>query len=108
MNDMRAFKLSTSFLEKFEGKQPNWGPVGYITFKRTYARTSDINGTEEFWETCKRVVEGCYNVQKQHCRRFGLYWDNVKSQKSAQEMFQRMWDFKFLPPGRGLVFHSPL
>ncbi|MBD3260538.1 MAG: fused protease/ribonucleoside-triphosphate reductase [Candidatus Altiarchaeales archaeon] len=31
-----------------------------------------------------------------------LPWSNRKAQKSAQEMFKRMWDFKFLPPGRGL------
>ena len=96
-----TFKLSPSFLDQYKGKQPNWGPLGYITFKRTYARTTE-HGSEEFWETCKRVVEGCYNAQKKHCARLNLFWDNQKSQRSAQEMFERMWAFKFLPPGRGL------
>lgn len=102
MSEVRSFKLSPSFLEEFEGKQPQWGPVGYITFKRTYSRRKEDGTNEEFWETCKRVVEGAYNVQKRHCYRLGLVWDNVKSQKSAQEMFRRMWEFKWLPPGRGL------
>ena len=102
MSEARSFKLSSSFLDEYKGKQPNWGPVGYITFKRTYSRRKEDGTNEEFWETCKRVVEGCYNVQKRHCHRLGLVWDNVKSQRSAQEMFQRMWDFKWLPPGRGL------
>jgi ribonucleotide reductase alpha subunit len=57
---------------------------------------------EEFWNTCQRVVEGCYDIQKEHCRTLKLPWDNAKAQKSAQEMFTRMWEFKWLPPGRGL------
>jgi hypothetical protein len=102
MSDPRSFRLSSSFLEQFEGRQPEWGPLGYTTFKRTYSRPLPDGGTEEFWQTCKRVVEGCYNIQKSHCHGLKLPWDNAKAQKSAQEMFQRMWDFKFLPPGRGL------
>ena len=99
---VRAFKLSPAFLGEYAGQQPEWGPIGYITYKRTYARVKEDETTEEFWETCKRVVEGCYNVQKKHCHRLGLIWDNAKAQASAQEMFRRMWAFKWLPPGRGL------
>jgi hypothetical protein len=40
-----------------------WGPVGYITYKRTYARRlkdSDPNSpTEEFEDTVDRVIEAC-------------------------------------------------
>ena len=99
---VRSFSLPNSFLDKYRGDQPKWGALGYITYKRTYARPKDDGSSEEFWETCQRVVEGVYNVQKIHCRRLGLPWDDRKSQKSAQEMFDRMWRFKFLPPGRGL------
>jgi len=98
----RRFSLSTSFLEQYMGVQPEWGPLGYFTYKRTYARPLDSGGTEEFWQTCTRVVEGVYNVQKLHCRSLRLPWDDRKAQKSAQEMFERMWSFKWLPPGRGL------
>ena len=97
------FELDKEFLEKFQGRQPNWGPLGYITYKRTYARLiEEENRTEEFWETLKRVVEGCYSIQKEHCFKLGLPWDDRKSQNSAQIMYQKMWQFKFLPPGRGL------
>ena len=48
---VRIFTLSSSFLEDYVGKQPAWGPVGYFTYKRTYARTTDENSSEEFWET---------------------------------------------------------
>lgn len=101
---VRVFQLNPSFVEDFRGKQPNWGyqGLGYFTYKRTYSRDLPDGTTEEWWQTCKRVVEGVYNIQKVHCRTLGLPWDEPKAQKSAQEMFQRMWDFKFLPPGRGL------
>ena len=99
------FKLDDRFLEQFKGKQPEWGPLGYITYKRTYARVipDDPNGrTEEFWETVRRVVEGCYTIQWNHCLSLKLPWRPEKAQRSAQEMFRLMWNFKFLPPGRGL------
>jgi len=97
------FKLSDKFLENYINQQPKWGPLGYVTYKRTYARVLDEEGnTEEFWQTCQRVVEGVYNIQKSHCEKLKLPWNAHKSQKSAQEMFKRMWNFKFLPPGRGL------
>lgn len=99
---MKSFKLSQSFLDDYQGTQPEWGPVGYITYKRTYARALEDGSQEEFWQTCQRVVEGVYSVQKEHCRQIRLPWNNDKAQRSAQEMFRRMWDFKWLPPGRGL------
>ena len=99
---VRTFSLSSKFLKSFEGHQPNWGPVGYVTYKRTYSRPLEEGGTEEWWQTAQRVVEGAFMVQKIHCRQLNLPWDEAKAQKSAQDMYQRMWDFKFLPPGRGL------
>lgn len=96
------FKLDTVFLETYKDKQPKWGPVGYITYKRTYARTKEDGTSEEFWETCARVVNGVYQIQQRHCAYYNLYWDLEKAQASAQEMYRRMWEFKFLPPGRGL------
>lgn len=98
----RSFYLSQNFLSEFQDKQPNWGPVGYLVYKRTYARPTSESTTEEWWQTCKRVVEGVYNVQKSHCKNYGLPWNDRKAQNSAQEMFRRMWEFKFTPPGRGL------
>lgn len=101
---MHNFRLSDKFIEQFVGKQPAWGfgTLSYITYKRTYARTKDDGTQEEFWETLRRVVEGCFAIQKQHCDQFKLLWDNRKAQRSAQIMFEKMWNFKFLPPGRGL------
>lgn len=97
-----TFILDESFLKKFKNKQPAWGPVGYLTYKRTYARRLPDGKYEEFWQTLKRVVEGVYTIQYEHCQSLKLPWSFSKAQRSAQEMFTRMWQFKFLPPGRGL------
>ncbi|MBI5091683.1 MAG: fused protease/ribonucleoside-triphosphate reductase [Candidatus Hydrogenedentes bacterium] len=98
------FKLSDKFLADYKGIQPKWGPLGYVTYKRTYARVvAGENGrTEEYWETVRRAVEGCYTIQLNHCKSLKLPWNAHKAQRSAQEMFRLMWEFKFLPPGRGL------
>ena len=98
------FHLSADFLREFQGKQPEWGPLGYITYKRTYARVMPEEGgrTEEYWETVRRVVEGCYTIQLNHCLSLKLPWKPEKAQRSAQEMYRLIWGFKFLPPGRGL------
>jgi adenosylcobalamin-dependent ribonucleoside-triphosphate reductase len=99
---MRQFKLSETFLDSYKDKQPKFGPLGYTTYVRTYSRNKQDGTQEEFWETAKRVVEGCYSIQKEHCKNLGVEWNNEKAQYSAQEMYRRIWDFKFLPPGRGL------
>ncbi|TFH31292.1 MAG: fused protease/ribonucleoside-triphosphate reductase [Promethearchaeota archaeon] len=97
------FRLDPEFIDQYRGKQPEWGPLGYITYKRTYARFNESeNRTEEFYETAQRVVEGVYSIQKEHCFKLGLPWDHAKAQKSAQRMFEKIWTFRFLPPGRGL------
>ena len=111
----RSFKLTENFLSQYKGKQPDWGygALSYITYLRTYSRRAneaewkrlgcpDSWPMEEYWQTCQRVVEGVINIQKTHCKRIHVPWDNHKAHKTAKEMFQRMWEFKWLPPGRGL------
>jgi hypothetical protein len=111
-----TFQLSDKFIKKYARKSPAWGPLGYITYKRTYARSLNavheryqklgeqykVGTSEEFWLTLVRVVEGCYRIQESHCKALRLPWSPWKAQKSAQTMFELMWNFKFLPPGRGL------
>ena len=98
-----SFKLDEDFMVNFKGKQPDWGPLGHITYKRTYARFIEKEGRkEEFWETIRRVVEGCYSIQKEHCIKLSLPWSDSKAQRSARKMYEKIWNFKFLPPGRGL------
>lgn len=100
---IREFRLSEKFIEDYKEKKVEWGPLGEVVYLRTYSRKIDGENRNERWfETVRRVVEGIYNVQKDHCSMFKLPWDNHKSQKSAQIMYDKIFNFKFLPPGRGL------
>jgi ribonucleotide reductase alpha subunit len=101
---MSKFSISSSFIDKYRDKHVEWGfnGLGYIAYKRTYAREKTDGTQEEWFETCRRVVEGTYNMQKDHIERHGLGWNPWKAQYSAQEMYDRMFHFKWLPPGRGI------
>lgn len=98
------FELDESFIAQYKDKKPNFGynGLGEFVFYRTYSRLKSNGSKESFLEVLQRVVEGCYEIQRRHCRKIHIPWDYDKAQVSAQEMFERMWQFKFLPPGRGL------
>lgn len=110
------FILSQAFLDQYTNRQPEWGPIGYVVYKRTYARSletvpiryqtlaaeNNIHGSEEWWLTVCRVVEGCYQIQQRHCQNLDIHWWADKAQLSAQEMYKLIFEMKFLPPGRGL------
>lgn len=98
------FRLDEDFLAKYEGKKPNFGynGLGELVFYRTYSRLKPDGSKESPLETFARVVEGCFEIQRRYCSNMHISWTFSKAQKSAQEMFERMWLFKFLPPGRGL------
>jgi adenosylcobalamin-dependent ribonucleoside-triphosphate reductase len=105
--NIRRFKLSEQFILPYVDKKVPWGPVGYVTFKRTYARrlsefVTDAEGTEEWYQTCRRVIEGMFDMQKQHVYRLGLEWNDAKAQATAKEAYDRLFSLKWTPPGRGL------
>jgi ribonucleotide reductase alpha subunit len=51
--------LDKTFLRPYKTRKIDWGfnGLGYIVFKRTYARVVD-DRTEEWWETIARCIEG--------------------------------------------------
>jgi|TARA_R110002126_G_scaffold118158_1_gene258001 ribonucleoside-triphosphate reductase len=105
--NIRKFRLSEQFIMPYMDKQVPWGPVGYVTFKRTYARrlnefTPDAEGTEEWHQTCRRVIEGMFDMQKQHVYYLGLEWNDSKAQATAKDAYDRLFNLKWTPPGRGL------
>lgn len=103
-NEEEHFRLDDKFLRSYSGKKPNFGfnGLGEFVFYRTYSRLMDDGRKETFIDCIKRVVEGCFEIQRRHQRSLHLPWDYDRAQPAAQEMFHRMWEFKFLPPGRGL------
>ncbi|MFA5730937.1 MAG: hypothetical protein WC934_02910 [Acidithiobacillus sp.] len=97
------FVLNNNFKQLYFNKQPNWDLLGYITYKRTYARIVESeNRTEEFYETLFRVVEGVISIHKKYCLMNNIGWNETEAQKLAQIMFEKMWNFKFIPSGRSL------
>jgi adenosylcobalamin-dependent ribonucleoside-triphosphate reductase len=111
-----SFRLSEDFVNKYSTTPAPFGfsdagsnSLGEITFIRTYSRVKE-DGTKERWhEVCRRVIEGMYSVQKNHAKDNRLPWNDNKAQKSAQEAFQRMFELKWTPPGRGLwAFGTPM
>lgn len=101
---MKKFKLTDKFLAQYKDKKPpfGFGVLGELVYRRTYSRIKADGTNEEWWETVQRVVQGTYNMQRTWVDQNGLGWDWAKAQDSAQEMYDRMWHMKFLPPGRGL------
>lgn len=100
----RAFRLSEKFIDQYRDKEVPWGygDLSYATYKRTYARKKEDGTTEEWHDTVRRVVEGCFEVQRAHCNNWRLEWIPSRAQKSAQIMYDKIFNFKFTPPGRGL------
>jgi adenosylcobalamin-dependent ribonucleoside-triphosphate reductase len=111
-----SFKLSDGFIAGYQDKKVPWGysdaggnSLGEITFLRTYSRLKE-DGTKETWvDVCRRVIEGMYSIQKDHCKNNRLPWNDLKAHASAKEAFERLFTLKWTPPGRGLwVMGTPL
>ena len=97
-------ELDPVFIEKYSTVTPPFGfnGLGELVYMRTYSRLK-LNGENEKWfETIQRVVEGTYSIQKKQIESLHLGWNPEQAQRSAQEMYDRMFNMKFLPPGRGL------
>jgi adenosylcobalamin-dependent ribonucleoside-triphosphate reductase len=55
--------IDEDFVRKYRFKNPPWGSVGFITYKRTYARRIEGEGrTEEWWETIRRCCNGILSI----------------------------------------------
>ena len=84
--------IEKDFLEKYKGKQPNWGfnGLGYIVYKRTYARTKENGETEEWYETVARCINGAQKIGANY------------SKEEAQKLFDLIFNLKCNFAGRML------
>ena len=106
---MLSFKLPSEFVAGYRNRPVDWGfqdaagnSLGEIVFLRTYSRLKD-DGTKETWaEVCERVINGMYSIQRDHARANCLPWSDDKATRSAMEAFERLFELKWTPPGRGL------
>jgi adenosylcobalamin-dependent ribonucleoside-triphosphate reductase len=109
MSSLFSFRVSDEFVASYRDKKVPFGyrdaggnSVGEITFLRTYSRIKE-DGTKETWvDVCERVINGMYSLQKDHCKSNRLPWNDAKAQASAKEAFDRLFQLKWTPPGRGL------
>ncbi|MBT4376006.1 fused protease/ribonucleoside-triphosphate reductase [archaeon] len=106
LNDPKynKFDLDSSFINKYSKQKAPFGFNGFgeLVYMRTYSRIKEDGFNEKWHETVGRVVNGTYNLQKRWVQGRGLNWDDHKAQVSAQEMYDRIFHMKFLPPGRGI------
>jgi ribonucleoside-triphosphate reductase len=111
-----SFRLSDDFVSSYKTKKAPFGytdaagnSVGEITFLRTYSRLKEDKTKETWVDVCERVINGMYSIQKDHCKSQRLPWNDAKAQASAKEAFDRLFNLKWTPPGRGLwVMGTPL
>ena len=98
------FYLDESFVSKYSDITAPFGfnGLGELVYMRTYSRLKPDGNNEKWFETVRRVVEGTYSLQMNHIESLKLGWNPEQAQASAQEMYDRMFNMKFLPPGRGL------
>lgn len=98
-----SFKLDNEFIKHFSTIKPKFGfnGLGELTFFRTYSRLKENGKNEQYFETVERVVNTIYSIQKEWILQNRLYWNEDKAQNSAQEMYRRIFEFKFTPAGRG-------
>lgn len=104
MSDKAHFKLPTRFVAQYAKKQVPWGfgVLSELVYYRTFSRIKPDGSNEKWFETVRRVVEGTYTMQQRWILSQSLGWNEDRAQKSAAEMYDRMFSMKFLPPGRGL------
>jgi len=111
-----TFRLADEFVSGYKTKKAPFGnrdaagnSMGEIIFLRTYSRLKP-DGTKETWaEVCERVINGMYSLQKDHAKSNRLPWSDAKAQASAKEAYDRLFNLKWTPPGRGLwVMGTPL
>jgi len=86
--------LSKKFVSKYKNKQPNWGfnGLGYIVYKRTYARLKEDGNTEEWFETVERCINGAQKIGAEYteaeAERIYDYIFNLKCNLAGRMLWQ--------------------
>lgn len=83
--------LPRGFVDGYREKQVPWGPVGYVVYKRTYARLiEDLGRTEEWYETVERCVNGILSLSGQF------------TEKEATSLYDHVFNLRCSFSGRAL------
>ena len=84
--------ITEKFANKYSNKQPNWGfnGLGYIVYKRTYARLKEDGKTEEWHDTIRRCINGAQKIGANY------------TQEEAEQLFDLIFNLKCNFAGRML------
>ena len=84
--------LSPEFLQKYAGTQPEWGfdGLGYIVYRRTYARKIYEGVKEEWWQTVARCINGAQKIGARYTK------------EEAERLFDLVFNLKCSWAGRML------
>jgi ribonucleotide reductase alpha subunit len=84
--------ITEAFANKYSNKQPNWGfnGLGYIVYKRTYARVKENGQTEEWHDTIRRCINGAQKIGANYTR------------EEAEQLFDLIFNLKCNFAGRML------
>jgi ribonucleoside-triphosphate reductase len=84
--------ITEAFANKYSNKQPNWGfnGLGYIVYKRTYARVKENSKTEEWYETIRRCINGAQKIGANYTK------------EEAEQLFDLIFNLKCNFAGRML------
>jgi ribonucleoside-triphosphate reductase (thioredoxin) len=107
------FSLPKEFVEEYAMKEAPFGfnKLGYFVYKRTYSRVRPEDGkNEEWYQTVERCVNGAYTMLREAAAKNpDSIWLEEKALRSAKIMYDKIFNMKFLPPGRGLwAMGSPI
>jgi len=84
--------ITNEFANQYQDKKPNWGfnGLGYIVYKRTYARLKDNGQKEEWHETIQRCINGAQKLGAEYTR------------EEAERLFDLIFNLKCNFAGRML------
>ncbi|MBK9054954.1 MAG: hypothetical protein IPL78_29850 [Chloroflexi bacterium] len=109
MMDHLSFRLPEAFVDGYKDKHIEWGfdigggnSLSELTYITKYSMKREDGSKERWHETCERVINGMFSILKDHAKMNGTYWNGNQAMYSAKEAYDRMFYFKWTPPGRGI------
>lgn len=104
-----SFRLSEDFVASYKNRKTEFGfecggnnTLGEVTWLTKYSNLKPDGTKEKWYEGCERIINGMFSILKNHCAQNKTPWNHMRAQRSAEEAYERLFTFKWTPPGRGL------
>ena len=98
------FFLRDEYVDLLADLEPEFGYDGFgeIVFYRTYSRTKENGGQENWLDVVLRVINGTMSIRKDWYVRNYINWDEEYWQEFAYKMALYLFKMYWMPAGRGL------